>query len=559
MRRTITAPKITKKTSIETLRKDAKRWLKALRANDATARARLAEASPNAPAEPGLRDVQHAVAREYGQDNWIALKAAIDDLAVAREGHQARVERLLRHGWDGNPDQARRLLARYPELATDSLFTAATCGDVAAVERFLAADPDAAKAATGSLKWTALTCVTYGRLDAVNAVTIARMLIAAGADLNARFDDGWGSPFTVLCGAIRLGEGGRPSHPQVSELVELLIASGAEPYDHQTLYNVSIVGEDTYWYDVLWDYCAAQDKLEPWRVIGEGRLGAGMGRTTLDYLLGNAVGQNHLVRATWLLARGADANTPHAYSKQPVHAMAQLSGFLEMAKLLEAHGARPVKLTGREAFQAAVLRHDEAAARAVLATDPGLIRHPRALLSAAEFGDAVAVDLLLRLGADPFAADKDAITPLHRAVQSGSLAAVERLLAAGAEIDRRENRWGGSALTWSVVLKHPHLTAYLAPLSHDARAMAWCGLTGRLQALLAEDPARARERFDDGEAPSLLFCLPDDEAKAVEVTRLLLAAGADARVKNAKGQTAADAAQARELDEAADVMEAGHG
>ena len=544
---------LTSKTKLDVLRKEAKRWLKALRAGDARAIERLKAAYPKAPPAPGLRDVQHALALDYGQSGWAALKAAL--AAPPSESDADRIDTILRHGWTGDTAAAQRILARHPDLARDSLFTAATCGLSDEVERRLANDPAGATRIGGTRQWTALAYVAYGRLDPDNGVPIARRLLAAGADPNFNFSDGWDNPFSLICGAIGLGEQGKAPHPQAAELVALLVEAGAAPYDKQALYNISVSGDETGWYQRLWDLTERAGETGAWRAADRGFLEKNM----LDYLLGNAVGQNHLVRATWLLARGADANTPHAYSKQPVHAMAQLSGFLEMVKLLEAHGARPVKLTGREAFQAAVLRHDEAAARAVLSGDPGLIRHPRALLSAAEFGDAVAVDLLLRLGADPRAADKDAITPLHRAVQSGSLPAVERLLSAGAEIDRREKRWGGSALTWSVVLKHPHLTAYLAPLSHDARAMAWCGLTGRLQALLTEDPSRARERFDDGEAPSLLFCLPDDEAKAVDVTRLLLAAGAHAKIKNAKGQTAADAAQARELYEAADVMEAGHG
>ncbi len=68
---------ITPATSLLTLRKDAKRWLKALRAGVADARARLEQAYPAAPARPGLRDVQHALAREYGYDHWIALTAAV--------------------------------------------------------------------------------------------------------------------------------------------------------------------------------------------------------------------------------------------------------------------------------------------------------------------------------------------------------------------------------------------------------------------------------------------------------------------------------------------------
>ena len=52
--------------TLDSLRKEAKRWLKALRAHDADARARYARAVPDGPAAPTLRDVQHALAREFG-------------------------------------------------------------------------------------------------------------------------------------------------------------------------------------------------------------------------------------------------------------------------------------------------------------------------------------------------------------------------------------------------------------------------------------------------------------------------------------------------------------
>ena len=38
----------------------------------------------HAPAEPGLRDVQHALAREHGAESWTALK---DRLARSRSRH----------------------------------------------------------------------------------------------------------------------------------------------------------------------------------------------------------------------------------------------------------------------------------------------------------------------------------------------------------------------------------------------------------------------------------------------------------------------------------------
>lgn len=66
-------------SSIENLRKSARRWLKALRADDADAHARLKRANPNAPSNPALRDVQHALAREHGHKSWIDLRRALDD------------------------------------------------------------------------------------------------------------------------------------------------------------------------------------------------------------------------------------------------------------------------------------------------------------------------------------------------------------------------------------------------------------------------------------------------------------------------------------------------
>lgn len=64
--------------SLANLRKEAKRWLDELRAGDADARVRLERAYPDAPPRPVLRDVQHALAREHGYDNWLGLKQAVD-------------------------------------------------------------------------------------------------------------------------------------------------------------------------------------------------------------------------------------------------------------------------------------------------------------------------------------------------------------------------------------------------------------------------------------------------------------------------------------------------
>ena len=70
--------RISPRTSLESLKKEAKRWLKALRDNDSQAYKRYTRAYPTGPASPGLRDVQRALALEFGFQGWAALKRAIE-------------------------------------------------------------------------------------------------------------------------------------------------------------------------------------------------------------------------------------------------------------------------------------------------------------------------------------------------------------------------------------------------------------------------------------------------------------------------------------------------
>jgi hypothetical protein len=81
--------KLTTATTLDHLKKEAKRWLKALHENDAEARERLQRAYPKVSGHPVLRDVQHALAREYGLENWkelrLALQKALAESAPAQD------------------------------------------------------------------------------------------------------------------------------------------------------------------------------------------------------------------------------------------------------------------------------------------------------------------------------------------------------------------------------------------------------------------------------------------------------------------------------------------
>ena len=116
--------RISPQTSLENLKKEAKRRLKALRSGDNDARREFARAFPKPPANPGLRDMQHAIALEFGFSGWTELKRELEknpaktgsqsaaitpadvpileqlakDLVLAHDaGDAAALERLNRH------------------------------------------------------------------------------------------------------------------------------------------------------------------------------------------------------------------------------------------------------------------------------------------------------------------------------------------------------------------------------------------------------------------------------------------------------------------------------
>jgi hypothetical protein len=101
-----------RRRNLDSLRKEAKRWLAALRDNAADARARLARALPDAPPSPTLRDVQLALAREHGFPGWAALKEALtpDPSASARTvgQYEAMAEALLEAYRTGTPEAMER-------------------------------------------------------------------------------------------------------------------------------------------------------------------------------------------------------------------------------------------------------------------------------------------------------------------------------------------------------------------------------------------------------------------------------------------------------------------
>jgi ankyrin repeat protein len=569
--------RLTARSSLQSLRKEAKRWLKALREHDREARARLQRTWARAPDVPGLREVQHALALEYGLPNWAALKAALAEIALARRSDAERADEFLEHAclnygvrpdpasWDprysDSPSRRRyaaRILERHPDIAHHSLHTAVVCADLAEVERVLSQQAQAVHEAGGPHRRVPLLYLCYGRLPVAaandNTVAIARLLLDAGADPNACFSDGT-NRFTALTGVIGEGEGtpaAVPPHPRARELAELLLERGADPLDLQALYNTSLWHDEVRWLDVLHGHSVRAGESAKWNQAS-GRAEVGKENTPLNYLLGHAVANNHPRRVEWLLAHGADPDARQANARRSLHAEAALRGFTQIEDLLRRFGAQPTVLEGREAFQAACMRLDCAEAGAIARRHPEYLRGPEPLMAAVSAGREDALALLLDLGVPVNLEDSDGARALHHVTWTDAVATARRLIAHGADIDCRERRFGATPLGWALHLDRPGMVELLVPLSRDVHSLARAGAVDRLREVLDAEPALANLRVGDC---TPLFSLPEgDEDRACEVIAVLLAHGADPGARNRDGLTPAEHAQRQGLVDAADLLQ----
>ncbi|HYO13102.1 MAG TPA: ankyrin repeat domain-containing protein [Thermoanaerobaculia bacterium] len=575
--------KLTPQSTLENLKREAKRWLRALRANGAEARARLERAYPDAPDEPGLRDVQYALAREHGFAGWTALKTQIAGDARVDTSYAERVASFLESAsldWRvGGPERAMhrhtagRILRRHPRIARDSIYTAIVCGDLEEVERILTERPEAACEIGGPRGWPPLLYLCNAQLPVAaasdSAVAIARALLDRGADPNADYPGG--NPnirYTALTGVIGRGEEQALPHPQAEALARLLLERGAEPYDPQVLYNVfadhasrKYLGDDIIWLlELIHAHSVQRGRQADWNDPNWSMLDMGGYRPGARYLLGAAVEGNHLTLAEWMMAHGASPNAPPPphpnASKRTLHEEALRRGFTAMADLLLRYGAIPSvsEPEGEDAFVEACLRGDREEARAILERHPEYLLSPKAMAAAAERDRVDVVELLLELGMSPNIEDPEhgRQRPLHVAAYNDALRVAALLIEHGAEIDFRESNWGATPLWFAVWGQRPRMIELLSGFSRDVWSLTFTGNVERLREVLDAEPGLAKVASRESE--TLLMWLPDDETRAVEIVELLLAHGADPTIRNRQGLTPAELASRRGMDDVAELL-----
>jgi len=582
---------ITPQTTLDNLKREAKRWLKALRANVADARVRLDRALKNAPDIPTLRDVQHALALEHGLSGWPELKSKVGESETSGAEQSRLVDWFLEnacpdHHVRGGPAHVRashtamRLLEHFPELATDNFSTTVVCGELTEVERALTAQPGLAVAKSsepsavrdtagrqgdlnrdlGPKGWEPLLYLCFTRLPLQsvddNAVAIARALLDRGADPNVYFMAG-SSRYTPMVGAIGEGEEDRPPHQQRDALVRLLLERGANPYDIQVLYNIHFHADVLWFFEMIYEHSVKlghkADWDDPnWSMLGMGGYGPGA-----HYWLGVAIGKNNLALAEWFLTHGASPNVAESthpkFRPGSLHELALRHGFTEMADLLVRYGATPSDYVPdtRTRFIQASLRLDRAEVERALTEHPELRTSTDALFEAARRDRADVIAMLLDLGISPDVSTPKNERPLHYAAYHDSLNAAALLIERGAEIDPVESDWGNSPLGGAVYAQHTRMIEFLGKYSRDIWELTFVGNIGRLRELFAERPELAKTE-SDGHTP-LMWLPTDDEQRAMEIARLYLEHGANpgARKDNA---TAADRADRLGMFDLAELL-----
>lgn len=584
---------LTSDLTLEHLKKEAKRWLRALRDHDPDARARFERAVRSPVSAPTLREVQFALAREFDLPGWADLTLALTTRATAAESNPPVpsdiVSRFLDnacpdHHVRGGADHVRaehtalRLLERYPAIAHANFYTAVVCGNIEAVKRALAADPGRATRADGEpgskrtdvggegdlwkrdwgpKGWEPLSYLCFARLSLAtvsdNAVAIARALLDHGADPNVYFMAG-DSRYTPLVGAIGEGEEGRPPHPQRDALVTLLLDRGAHPYDIQVVYNIGFNGNVLWFLETIYEHSrrtgrAADWTDSEWPMLGMGGYGSGA-----RWHLSHAIEHNEPKLAEWCLTHGANPNSPapqRSRDQRSLFDVAVSSGRAEIAELLSRYGASRSAVSAMpiQALVAACRTSHLQRIRAEIAAHPEFRQTAEPLFAAAECNRRDAAELLVELGTSPDVESREGERALHIAAYHDSVDVAELLIARGATVDPIGRKYDNTPLGGAMHCRSAKMIALLSRFSGSTWEVAYAGNVERFRELLAEKPERA---CATGDGETLLMWLPPhDEQAAMEVARLLLENGADPRVRDPRGMTAADRAERNAMFEVA--------
>jgi ankyrin repeat protein len=531
---------------LESLKKEAKRWLKDVRAGEADAVARLRRAYPDAPAEPGLRDVQHALARERGFDGWSALKAGVATAAASGSplSRARTIGALLQAANGGRVDEVRDILDRHPDVIDERGLLPGHTG-----------------------MRTALHFAASGHHVAVMALLLER-----GANPNIRCEGDWAFPLHFVAEAGRL------------DLVRLLVEHGADPIGTGDYHELDVIGWATAFENVkpapeLVDYLLAHGaKHTIFSAVATGEVEAirrivadapadlekRMDRTNHRRRpLHLAVVKRQEEALATLLELGADPNTLDESSLTPLD-QAVLSGRLALAQRLVDRGAHMT-------LAAAVVLERTDDIQRLLAQDPDGLkpghRWGTLIVRAAENSSAHVVETLIGLGASVDAMDdtKTSVdetaryTALHGAAWNGNDEAIRVLLRHGANPRIRDERYCATPAGWADYAGRTATRDLIVAGPIDVFDVIAFDAIDRLDDVLDRDADALHRPFGAYATCERegAWCTPLAAAvfqNRADIARRLLARGADPAITSPDGRTLYEIAGEKDRDAVARVL-----
>jgi len=536
--------------NLEQLKKQAKLLLKGHREGDPGALRRIREHHPRwrksadaslQKARLTLADAQLVLANEYGYANWAKLKAHVllQETAPASE-------------------------------AVKALRDAAGRGDLAQLNTLLDAHPQLINETGGPGVRTALHEAVGGRHEAV-----VRLLLERGADPNIRCEGDNAMPLHFA--------GEKKDFP----IIRLLIEHGADPIGEGDYHELGVIGWAT-----AWDYIQADQQI-------------------VDYLLAHgarhnlssavALGEVDVIRT--LVSQGADLERRMDLTnrrRRPLHLAVVKKQLGSLTTLLDL-GANLESLdeAGFTALDQAALRGETAMVQilldrgakvrlpaaialnrtrdieTLLRRDPDCLkpgnRWGTLIVRAAEQSPGEVIDALVRAGADVNVHDdpKTAVdnagrfTALHAAAWHANLSAATALLAHGARVDVREERWHGTPAGWAAYAGHKEVRDLILTGPIDIMEALDFGKTERVLAILDQDPEALDRPFSryplfplyaEGWYTPLAYAVIRGDAETVHA---LLARKANARVQSPAGQSLHDIAREKGYEEVAASLRQG--
>jgi ankyrin repeat protein len=473
--------------SLEQYKKQAKELFRAATAGEPAALARmrrhhlrLHDLAPDRPRAMTLADAQLVLAREHSYESWAAFAKHIEALRMIRSVENladplntfVEVACVDRHGWHGSGtlEHGDLILARYPDVARGSVYSAAVLAEEAAVRSWLARDPSLATAAGGPHKWDALTYLCFSRylrIDRARSeafVSTARVLLEGGAHANTGWIEYIDDPPRPIHESVIYGAAGLAQNPG---LTKLLLDHGADPNDEETPYHIAETYDNTVveillrsgrfnkvslttvatrkcdWHDdkgleLALEHGADPNYLTRWKYS----------------LLQQAIRRdNGLVMIEAILDRKADPYLANNDDGRNAIQMAAYHGRGDILAALEERGFE-IGLEGLDAMVAACARADIKTARSFAATDPLRLAHLLSIGGAllarfAGAGNEAGVRCLLDLGVSAAArwVEGDAYweqsansTALHVAAWRAHHDVVRTLIAAGTPVSALDAR-----------------------------------------------------------------------------------------------------------------------